>query len=48
MSCETTLEHNYGQKLALPPHVQRVDTALCLENFLNYVEKMVSAPVDDR
>lgn len=48
MSAEAALEHNYGQQLAKPLHIQRVENALKLEPFLGYVESILTDPVDDR
>ena len=48
MSAEAVLEHNYGQQLAKPLHIQRVENALKLEPFLGYVENILTEPVDDR
>ncbi|KAK3093780.1 hypothetical protein FSP39_020132, partial [Pinctada imbricata] len=41
----TEMDHNYGQSVAEPLHVQKVENALRLEPFLNYLEKVVSDPV---
>ena len=40
------LDHDYGQQLANPPHVQKIERALRLEPFLSYVEELVQ-PVAD-
>lgn len=40
----TSLEHNYGQSLAKPLHIQQVEQALKLEPFLSYVEHIINKP----
>ncbi|KAL5008979.1 hypothetical protein ScPMuIL_014560 [Solemya velum] len=47
MSSETALDHDYGQRLAPPLHVQQVAEALRLDPFLNYVENLINVPVVD-
>ncbi|XP_076441698.1 chromatin-remodeling ATPase INO80-like isoform X2 [Babylonia areolata] len=44
MSFDSILEHNYGQ-LARPVHVQQLESALRLEPFLSYAEKVLTTPV---
>ncbi|XP_060081949.1 chromatin-remodeling ATPase INO80-like [Ylistrum balloti] len=44
MSYHTSLEHNYGQQLAKPLHIQQIESALCLEPFLTHVEKIINEP----
>ncbi|XP_050405390.1 chromatin-remodeling ATPase INO80 [Patella vulgata] len=45
MSTVTNLEHNYGQQLAEPAHIQRLEHALYLEPLLGYVEKIITEPI---
>ena len=35
------LDHDYGQHLANPPHIQKIERALQLEPLLSYVEQVV-------
>lgn len=46
MSSETSLEHNYGQKLSKPLHIQYVEHALQLEPLMTYVENLITQPGD--
>ncbi|XP_052275442.1 chromatin-remodeling ATPase INO80-like [Dreissena polymorpha] len=41
MATDFHLDHDYGQLLANPPHIQRVEYALQLDPLLNYVEDLV-------
>ncbi|PVD25847.1 hypothetical protein C0Q70_13511 [Pomacea canaliculata] len=45
MSADSILEHNYGMQLAKPLHVQQLESALQLQPFINFVEKLVTEPV---
>ncbi|XP_041352377.1 chromatin-remodeling ATPase INO80-like [Gigantopelta aegis] len=47
MSTETSLEHNYGQQLARPLHIQSLERALALEPLLGYVENLLTEPVKE-
>lgn len=38
---EVYLDHDYGQQLANPPHIQKIERALRLDPFLSYVEDLV-------
>ena len=40
------LDHDYGQHLANPPHVKKIERALQLEPLLSYVEELVQ-PIAD-
>ena len=41
MAAEFLFDHDYGQQLANPPHIQKVENALCLDPLLNFVEDLV-------
>ncbi|ESO83010.1 hypothetical protein LOTGIDRAFT_236919 [Lottia gigantea] len=45
MSANIILEHDYGQRLAEPAHLQRLEKSLQLDPLLNYVEKIVTDPI---
>lgn len=45
MSADSILEHNYGAQLAKPLHVQQLESALRLEPFVSFVEKLMTDPV---
>lgn len=34
-------DHDYGQQLANPPHIQKIERALQLDPLLNYVEDLL-------
>lgn len=34
-------DHDYGQQLANPPHIQKIEHALQLDPLLNYVEDLL-------
>ncbi|KAL4238749.1 putative DNA helicase ino80 [Mactra antiquata] len=46
MALEFHFDHDYGQQLANPPYIQKVENALKLEPFLSYVEDFIQ-PTDE-
>ena len=40
------MDHDYGQQLSNPPHVQKIERALRLEPFLSYVEELVQPVIE--
>lgn len=47
MSSKTSIEHNYGQQICQPLHIQRLEKALYLESFLAYLTKVLNTPIDE-
>lgn len=41
MASDAHFDHDYGQLLANPPHIQKVENALRLEPFLSYVQDLL-------
>ncbi|XP_052767691.1 chromatin-remodeling ATPase INO80-like [Mya arenaria] len=41
MAADFLFDHDYGQQLANPPHIQKVENALRLDPLLNYIEGLV-------
>lgn len=46
MATETHFDHDYGQQLANPPHIQKIERALRLESFLSHVETIIQPTSD--
>ncbi|XP_045175663.2 chromatin-remodeling ATPase INO80-like [Mercenaria mercenaria] len=44
---EFHFDHDYGQQLANPPHIQKIEHALKLEPFLSYVEELIKPTEED-
>lgn len=44
---EFHFDHDYGQQLANPPHIQKIENALKLEPFLSYVEAIIKPTEED-
>lgn len=42
------MDHDYGQQLAEPVHIQQLEHALSIEPLLSYVENIVKEPVGFR
>ena len=47
MASDAHFDHDYGQQLANPPHIQKIERALRLEPFLSYVEELVKPNKDN-